>query len=291
MTTFEQKAGLNHFVDPSIPLSWSYRWARLRLVLPLLVFITAFLWEMILFGAWLSDWPVFSMIAVCAVVAFIPFALVFFFFEFGVRRAQRSKREIELRDRGALIPVRLLRWEQIKIWQFEPIPDFPEYSKLTIEYTTQRKPKRRRFWQMVLEKPTQVQELISELESQKQRRPMNYEVKVLDKASPPRRTGIVSNAGVWQSIAGYYLFIHGGPMLVKGLEGRHDQSGQDAQLTPERAAKLARFVHAHFANAKELQHFFITVGGTLTIMAIVLMIWGGLLKRRARRQFGLEQGR
>lgn len=290
MTTFEQRAELNHLVDPTIPLTWHHRWARVRVLLPILMITVVFLWEMILFAGWLSGWSVLSMVASSAGVALVVLGSFFLLVEFGLRSSHHSKRRIELLDKRAIIGGHQLRWEQIKTWRFEPIPSFPGYSKLTIALMLPKRPKRPGYWPMVLENP-QVRELISELESQKQRRQMNYEIQVLGETQPPITPGKVSIAGMWLYAGGFLLLMHGGPMLVSGLDNGHSESGQDRHLSPERAAKLARFLHAHFSSTEQFQHFWINLGATLTLLGFILLAWGWILMSRAQNQSEQDQGR
>ena len=52
--TLEQKPELNRFVDPSIPLTWGYRWVQLKFILPAWFLVLAFFAEIWVFETWLA---------------------------------------------------------------------------------------------------------------------------------------------------------------------------------------------------------------------------------------------
>jgi hypothetical protein len=52
--TIEQKPELNRFIDPSIPLTWGYRWHLIKVMLPAWLLFLAFIVELWLFKTWVA---------------------------------------------------------------------------------------------------------------------------------------------------------------------------------------------------------------------------------------------
>src|ERR1017187_5376256 len=101
--TIEQRPELNRFVDPSIPLTWNWRWRQFKMTLPIWLFILAFGVELWLFESWPSnnwhwDRPLVLFGGWLATII-----LVFGGAEIQVRIEHRSKRLIKFQDKKIIL--------------------------------------------------------------------------------------------------------------------------------------------------------------------------------------------
>jgi hypothetical protein len=284
--TIEQKPELNRFVDPSIPLTWRYRWEQYRRLLPLILFCSVCLLDQALLHAWLADQMflgVFVKIAVCGLAISL---VLFLGLEFGIRSRHRSKRVIRIEDKGIYLKPskrQLIRWKEVSAWLAEPIPQEPELSKLTVLLSQSKKPQKTA-WSMVLDK-SQMRTMFAELELRKNIPPANFQIDILNEPSLPESRTRFSMAGLCLYLFGFYLLLHGGPLLLSGLTHGHSHGDSGgSKFTSAEIEKLARFFQAHFSSKAEVRHFFIVAGSVLTGLGLVFMVWGWLLMKRLRKQ-------
>jgi hypothetical protein len=287
--TIEQKPELNRFVDPSIPLTWNYRWRQIKPTLPIWIFILLPLLEIGLFRAWLADKLQWDRLAVLVMAGPAMFIFVLAVAEVQTRIQQRSKRVIQFNDdKIRLRPSKseLLKWEKIAKFQFEPIPGMQGLMKLKLflHGRPNQKLAGRTFWSMVLEQPAKVQELVEYFQKRRTETPTNFQVEVLDKPIPPGPPGQPVLLGMSLYLGGIFLLLHGLPLLLVGLtDGRHHDSGNDSDFTSDEKVKLGRFIIKYFHTPGELRHFYIVTGGVLTFSGLFLLVWGWLLMNRKPR--------
>jgi hypothetical protein len=159
----------------------------------------------------------------------------------------------------------------------------PELTKLKIflHGRPNQKPSGRAFWSMVLENPSQMQELVRYLQTKKTETPTDYEIEILEHPALPENSAPFPFLGMALYMGGLFFLLHGVPLLLIGLgNGNHHHSEDDSQFTPNEMAKLGRFLLKHFHTLEELRHFYIVAGGVLTFFGLLLLIWGWLLMNR-----------
>ncbi|HZL77275.1 MAG TPA: hypothetical protein VFC17_00295 [Candidatus Limnocylindrales bacterium] len=297
--TIEQKSELNRFVDPTIPLTWEYRWAQLKFMLPAWLLVLAFFVEILLFGTWLTGrfWLQLLLVALGGWLAMILF--VAGMMEIQIRARQRSKRVILFNEKGITVkPAKnpFVRWKQILKFQLEPIPEVPGTTALMLYLRARpgRKQTQRAFWAMVLENPSQTQDLARYLQTRKSETPTCYEIEILESPGPAEQKSPAPYLflGMTLIMGGYFLLIHGGPMLLAILDRDHHDSGDGQKLSPEAAARIQHFIHRHFASKEEFRHFFLTLGIILIVSGVALMILGKWLThyRPAGKSVGTRSG-
>lgn len=277
--TIEQRSELNRFVDPSIPLSWNWRWRQLKLTLPILAFIWACLLEAGIFRAWLADRLDFHFILILlAVCLFFP-VFILGLAESQVRIRQRSKRVVQFKENKIIVkPAKsgLVLWKRVAKFQFEPIPETPGLTKLKVflRGRPNKQPSGWVFWAMVLENPSQVQELVRYLQSRKTETPAGYEIEILWHPVLPENSARFPFLGTSLYMGGFYLLLHGVPALIVLLNRNHHDSDGGSKFTPQETAKLGQFIVRHFSSREEFHHFFQVFGISLTVAGVVLLILG-----------------
>ena len=237
--TIEQRPELNRYVDPSIPLTWVYRWRQFKIILPVWVFICVVMIESALYRAWLSNKLNPDVcLAVAGGCLFIP-SILFGGIELQIRIRQRSKRTIQVTEkRIAIQPARnrFVRWERISKFQFEPVAGAPGLTKLNLFLSGQTLP--RPIWSMLLES-SQKQELLRYIQTKKTETPTNYEVEVQERPGQPERGIPYPFFGASLYLGGLFCMLHGLPLLLGTLgSGQHGSNG-DSKLTAEESAKLS----------------------------------------------------
>src|SRR5437899_1567082 len=164
---FEQPADLNRYVDPSIPLTWRVRWQALKPSLPLILICGSLvLVEQVAFRLWLNGRSLRSELWLLVACALGPTFLVGLASEVQVRITHRSKRKLKLEAKQVSIsPAKYNRVasDKIRAWRLEPVAEAPEFSKLTLEYSLDKKAKLVREWSMVL-RSEQERTFLSEME-------------------------------------------------------------------------------------------------------------------------------
>jgi hypothetical protein len=115
--TIEQKSELNRFVDPSIPLTWQWRWRQFKFVLPIWCFIWACYLEMGITAAWLRDKINSEFIADLVGGLFIFTAVMWALIEILVRWRQCSKRILRIKDKQIVVsPAKnnIVLWKKLR---------------------------------------------------------------------------------------------------------------------------------------------------------------------------------
>src|ERR1700690_624461 len=208
--TIEQKPELNRFVDPSIPLTWNYRWRQLKMILPLLVFWGVCFLEMGIWRAWLADKLSFDFILTLFGGCLFLFLFIFGMLEIQIRIGQRSKRVIQIEDKRIIVkPAKnqFIQWKQILKFQFEPISGASNFMKLKLHGFASKKRPSRAIWSMVLEQPTQVQELVECLQKQQMEEPTSYQIEVLEEPLPPENSRAFPLLGMSLYFGGIFLLL------------------------------------------------------------------------------------
>jgi len=286
--TLEQKPELNRFVDPSIPLTWNYRWRQLKLALPVLIFTWVLLLEMGLFNGWLADKLQWDQMAVLVGVCSAMFLVVFAAGEIQIRIQQRSKRSIKIKDKKIVVqPAKnsMVRWGKILKFQLEPIPETPGLTKLNLflHGRPNQKPSGRAFWSMVLENPSQQQKLVCYLQIKRTETPSDYEIEILGSPALPKSPAPFPFLEMMLFMGGFFLLLHGIPMLLAILGEHHRDPGEPSKLSPEQIAKLQQVILNHFSSREEFRHFFLMLGSGLTMAGCILLFLGWwLMKRRTQ---------
>ena len=101
--TIEQRPELNRFVDPSIPLTWGWRWRQIKMTLPIWVFIFACFFETGLLKAWLTDRLNGDFILTLTGVLVSLFLFIWGTIEIQVRLLHRSKRVLRIEDNRIVV--------------------------------------------------------------------------------------------------------------------------------------------------------------------------------------------
>jgi hypothetical protein len=284
--TIEQKPELNRFVDPSIPLTWGYRWVQLKFMLPAWLLVLAFFVEIGAFGTWRAGkfllQPILASLGGwLAMILFVAGMM-----EIQIRARHRSKRVIQIEEKGITVKPaknRFVSWKQILKFQLVPIPEAPDTSALILYLRARpgRRQSPRGFWAMVLENPSQTQDLVRYLQTRKAETPTSYEIEILERAEPAEQQSPTPHLflGMTLMMAGCFLLVHGGPMLVGILDRDHHDPGDGRKLSPEAAARLRQFILTHFSSKEELRRFFLTLSIVLIVAGVILMILGKWLMR------------
>lgn len=286
LLTIEQPPALNRFVDDSIPLTWDYRWRALRPGLPLLVFCSFALVELVLFQSWLTDQFNPTQIPRFLCAALFPGLAIMLAFELRARFQPRSKRVLILKTkRVSFRPSRqpAMQWEQIRAFQFEPHQGKPQWTKITVEYALGRKGAVSGNWSLIVTKSEDRDALVSLLRSRQDAGPDRFEVRLLSKPATTVRHKAPSMVGIWLYSFGLYLFMHGFPLLCLAVPIKEEPPRsilRDEQVERKQANKLRRIIGSRFASARELRRFTLIVGGTVTAHALAFLMWGGVLMRR-----------
>ncbi len=280
--TIEQKPELNRYVDPSIPLTWRYRWRQLKLLLPIWIFAWVCLLETGIFQAWAANRLSFGLVLADLGGGIALLLFLFGILEVGIRLRQRSKRVLRIDDNRIVVkPARnqFLRLKQISKFQFEPIAEAPTCTKLRV-FTSGSKRQGRAFWSMVLESPTQMRELIGCLQMKEVAASARYEIEIVEKPLQPESPVPISYLGISLYLGGMFLLLHGVPLLFVALSRGH--SGHDSDMTEDQRAKFGRWIASHFSSVDQLRHFSLCLGLALTVLGLAMLIWGGWSMKRQR---------
>jgi hypothetical protein len=277
--TLEQNSELNRFVDPSIPLTWKWRWCQIKMTLPIWVFSFACVLEMVLFKAWLSDKLSFGHVLTWLGYCLFALALLFGIIEAQVRIRQRSKRVIRFESGKIFVqPAKnqLIRWNSVAKFQFEPVPEAPKLTKmkLFLRRRPNKKSPARAYWAMVLQNQSQMQELTRYLQTKKTETPTNYEIEILDRPRSPEYSAPFPFLGLSLGLGGMYLLLHGVPMLLAVINRNHHESDETSKLSPEESAKLGQFILKHFSSQEQFNHFFLILSISMIVVGIFMMALG-----------------
>ena len=133
---------------------------------------------------------------------------------------------------------------------------------------------------MVLENPSQAQELKRYLHTKKVESPTNFEIEILDQPAPAENPASYPFLGMSLYFSGVYFLLHGVPGLGVALEKSPHHSDGNSKFTPGESAKLGHFVAQHFSSRAEFQHFFLWLNIGLTVAGVALLILGWRLMKR-----------
>lgn len=283
---FEQPSNLNRFVAESVSSFCAKRWDFLRILVPLLAFVTFCFVELLAWQLW--DRDQYNLLGLAP--GLLPAAIVLGVFLtwsaigfFGDRRARRTLNLLESgvsfqADGASLIP-----WSKVVAFWGEDIAGEPQWSRLTMEYFGWRKTGPPLRWAMALEKRNQYPALLSELDRIRQMQQLGFRVE-LDKHLPTRpATASPLMLGMWLTVAGMLLLLHGAPLLLASLGHSHGNPGQPdwVNLWPgDIGMRTTGFLKAHFSNAAELRSRMAEVGGALCVLGAALCVAGNLAGRR-----------
>ena len=255
------------------------------MTLPIWFFIWACFLEMVLLKAWLADKLGFLFVVeLLAACSFFP-VLVLGLAEIQVRIRQRCKRLVQFKEKKVILkPCKSdsIPWKKVAKFQFEPIPEMPGMAKLKLflHGFPNQKTTGRAFWQMVMENPSQAQELEHYLRTKKVETPTNYEIEVLERPAPVENPVPFPFLGMSLYFSGVYCLLHGVPGLVVVLDKSPHKSDGSSKFTPEESAKLGHFVARHFSSMAEFRHFFLLFNIGLTVAGVVLLFLGWRLMKR-----------
>jgi hypothetical protein len=292
---YEQPAKFNCYVDDSIPLSWHRRWRSLKPAMPWVVFWYVTMAEILAVRRWLADGlsPSPSDLPFALLTPLLIIALLLLPMEGLLRIRHRSKRVLMLRDRWvSLSPSKVsqVRWKHIRGWRFAPIQNEPELTKLTVLLGPAKQGGWRRCWSMVLVSPRQKDDLVARLESRRDSKDSNYEVRVLTHVPPPPKPDGVRGSfvvGMLVYLLGMFLLLHSVPPLAFGVSGfkeppRASQSPEPHASQPKE--RLRAWLAGQFVNAAELRRYLLVIGGALAACSAASMVGGSLLMNRSIRR-------
>jgi hypothetical protein len=272
--TIEQKPELNRFVDSSIPVTWAMRWRAFKLALPVWIFACVCMMEVeILVNSGVGQLTWESGLVMAAGSVFM------FAFFWGIIEAQlwfygRSKRTMTIQDKRILMnstkPLSF-RWQYIARFQFEPIPENPPLTKLSVFVHHFRRIVRQ--FALVIENPAQVPEIIRQLESKRQATSADFKIVVLPKPAPTRADATPSVSAMSLTMAGSYLLLHGLPLLGIALTPRPHIPDNNPAFRPGLATVMGQFLADHFSSVEKLRHFYLVVGIALTAAGLALIFW------------------
>lgn len=294
--TLEQEPELNRLIDPSISLGWQYRWGLMKLLLPALFFSWLLVVEIVLFKAWLVNklhWDILAMLVGLGAGMFLVHLAGL---EIQIRIRQRSKRVIQIEEKRIVVkPARnqIVQWKRVRKFQFEPVPDIPGLMKLKLflKGRPNQKSSERAFWAMVLERTLTMQELMGCLQKKKTEGPTDFELEILERPAATENPAPFVFLGMTVFMAGWYLMVHGLPILFAILGGGHHSPDERSRLSPEEIARLRHFILNHFSSPEEFRHFFLALSIALTVGGVALMISGRwLAKRKAASEPGTTFG-
>jgi hypothetical protein len=294
--TLEQGPELNRLIDPSIALGWQYRWGLMKLLLPVLFFSWLLVVESALLKAWLVNKLHGDILAMLVGSGAGMFLAILVALEIQIRIRQRSKRVIQIEEKRIVVkPARnqIVPWKRVRKFQFEPVPDVPGLMKLKLFLNGRpnQKSTERAFWVMVLEKTSAMRELTGFLQKKKTEGPTDFELEILERPAVPETSTPFVFLGMTIFMAGWYLMVHGLPILFAILGGGHHASDERSRLSPEEIARLKHFILNHFSSPEEFRHFFLALSIGLTVAGVALMVSGRwLAKRKVANEPGAAAG-
>jgi hypothetical protein len=143
---------------------------------------------------------------------------------------------------------------------------------------------------MVLASPEQKDDLLAQVESRRDSKDHNYEVRVLTRPQPAPQPDCARGSmtvGMAVYLLGIFLFVHGAPALAYGALGVKDppRAGQPLDNpTSQPKERFPTWLITPSSNAAELRRFFLVVGGTLTACSVASLVGGSLLMNRSRKR-------
>jgi hypothetical protein len=264
MTTIEQSAELNHFIDPSIPWTWEARWSKVKYLAPLLVVGCLFLMEQGILAAWLHDLPIpwFRLVGLAAVMPCALFLLV----EVLIRIDHKQRRVFRLDERGMKVsPAKYCKfgWGQVvSIW-LERIEANNELAKLTIQYKIGPKTKMTRRWSMVLNRSTQLPVLENEYSRLSQVNGNSVLIEMRETEPQSRNARALTKVMCYIALA-MLFFCHGMPLCFvgSGLANEHRDGKTPTSAHSHNSEKMGRWIIAHFSSLAQFRHSLVITGGS-----------------------------
>jgi hypothetical protein len=285
--TIEQPASLNFLIEEFRPPTWNARLKLFKLLQPLAMFLGIFGLEKVGLQIWNgTDFSVWTFVALFLTPIWLP--MIFLIGnEIQLKIERQSKRLLKVLDKGIAIgrfdrPT--IPWSRISVFYFEQISNEPSFSKLTVETSRRRaarnssqplkmlgKPPRT----IILEKPAQVEQLLSELKRQQQRQNLKFLIE-LDHLSRPLKESRNAILGMSLYFAGLLFLFNSMPLLIAGCSQMNPQS------KPMLYEALAKFILAYFSTVAEWKHFLIMCGGVFAVIGIAMMISGVVVQRQKK---------
>src|SRR5262249_44964669 len=122
----------------------------------------------------------------------------------------------------------------------------------------------------------QKQTFLSEVEHMRQLG--SSDAKVVQLTEPLVRREANRPLGSMVAVAfGFYLLVHGLPLLVAGAfpsNGESEEPRSKRQWTAEEKARFRNFVLAHFTTLEEFRRFMVIAGGSFTVLGAGFYFWG-----------------
>lgn len=283
---FEQPAKLNRFMAESAAVSWASRRKLALIFFPLLAFIALCFVELVAWQLWNRDQLTMEGAARGLLPAGLLLAFLIAWHEFRGFFGRFRRRNLNVLEDGISFDASeesIIPWSKVVVFWFEDVVVDAKWIKMTVDYSGGWKGKQPFRRTMVLEKTVQYPALLSELDRVRLTRQPGFRIE-LDKPVPPvagARPGSI--LGLWLSIAGMVLFLHGVPLLMASLAHVHTQNDSPV-YGPTWAApghnKLERFVKAHFASELIFRSRMAEGGGLLCAFGAGLCAAGSIAMRR-----------
>jgi hypothetical protein len=286
--TLEQPASFNRYIEEFQELTWSTRLELFKLLQPISVFMGILGLEKVGLQVWNgAEHSIWSIAALFLTPVWLPM-IVLVGNEIQLKIQRQSKRLLKVSDKG--IPIGrferpVIPWSKILAFNFEQIPNAPQFCKLNIQCLPQKRLRNSNQKLMlgnptkiiILEKPTQVEALVSELKLLKQKHNLKFSIE-LDYVSPPPKEPRYAILGASLSFAGLFFLLNAMPILVVGFS----QSNDEAHLHPKtmQHEAFAKFLRSHFSSVTEFKHFLIACGSVLVVVGIALIISAFVIQRQ-----------
>lgn len=274
-------------MDDSIPITWSRRWRTLKLIGPVLAFITLsglLLVGSTAFKSWVEGLPFeVSFFGILIAVLVLPGG-VFLISEMQLRISHRSKRILEIGTKGIIIRhyerQNQIPWTSIYSIQIEPITGHSELSKINILFVSGKKSKIPKTWSIALERSTQLPQLVSELKRRYQSQD-SFAFQEFHEPLPPGKPRPIPN--LWPSMIGAFLLLLGLPLVFVTLSNHASDSNNDPPKN-EPPEAFQNFIYDHFKTPEELDRFFLITGSVLSGLGLLSTVWGSVVLSRHSKQ-------
>jgi hypothetical protein len=280
--TFEQPAELNRFLYPA--RNWAERRRLMFQVLPVFLFLGVFLLESAGLKAWMADRLTWNLVPVLLSGYLSLLVLLFGIAEIATVLEQRSKRVLRLEDRRLTInPAkhRSFKWKHALKFQFEPLADASEFTKLTLfkaDGLWSKTPSPRAGWSLILATRTQVPELKAALQAKLAEGVGHFEIVTRETPALTTVRASISRRGLMIYLSGGFLLFHGLPLLLGAITLLYHQSKYDSFIrTPQ--TQFGRWIVSHFSSPAQFNYTLLSLGLVLTVAGIGLLWRGGKLMR------------
>ncbi|MDQ6630503.1 MAG: hypothetical protein M3Y82_01955 [Verrucomicrobiota bacterium] len=244
----DQPAELNKYVLPSKPFGWEERRQILAIIWPFIFIMLVIMVEGLLMRQWKGEMVSWQRFVAAAFLCPILFLLVF---EGKMRLARRSEKR---KPRRVILEEKKVRfgplngflwWKSIIAWEFEPLAERPDLTKLTIRYQGTNRRRRERTWPLVLNSDDLKRQLVSHLETKIQNESsLNFKIKVFDSPRPaPTKppfnlSAFVRFAFFWTM--GFLFFAHGLAFLCVAIDNFSSKENLEKQKIEFRTNILSK---------------------------------------------------